>query len=750
MLRFKPFLLISRACRRRYFWPLIGLVAFPLAIFLAVSIWNWPLNPQQTIAKALGSDRLILDREGKVLQVMRTDFTKRRLIWQGLEQFSQDLQAAVIASEDQRFYRHLGIDPIGLVRALKVYWTGGGVQGASTITMQLADLIDEEVLVRGHRIKKGSLLHKMSQMQRAVLIEWLWTKQEILEAYLNLIHLKGEYQGASSVAQAYFRKPVLTLDQAEAAVLAASISSPNQGRKTLEKKSCLLYKKLAVRPCEDNTALVRAIDDYFRPPGPLFSEDNQALQLARRLLKGNPTEGKSEGSGASPSSNSSVLRTTISLSLQKEVLEILDRNIAALRDRKVQDSAAIVIENSTGKVLAYVGSVSSSKNPHVDGVTALRQAGSTLKPFLYAKAIDNRSITAASVLLDDDTAISWSGGVYRPTNYDRTFHGPVSAREALASSLNVPAVKIVTMIGLHESYKVLDRLHFSFLKEPDFYGVSMALGAVEVRLDELSNAYRTFANRGQWSPLQFGTDSQGSLGEGHPQTETVFSDGASAIIASILSDPEARAMGFGLESPLETAFWTAVKTGTSKDYRDNWCIGFSNRYTVGVWAGNFDATAMEKVSGVSGAGPAWYEIMNLLHRSERSEAPPLSKAVTLKKIRHPWRSQTRDELFLVGTEPAAENIEVSTDQSVQFVFPADRSVLVVDPRLDPENVALFVRFKGQVPPESSIYLGKTNLGPALSPLKILKVPLGEQSLEIKTKDNKILSRVQFFVKGIQQ
>jgi len=740
MLRFKSFVLKSRA------WLSVVLVGL-----LAVSFWNWPLSYQQTLEKSLGSDRLILDREGKVLQVMRTDFTKRRLIWQGLEQFSRDLQAAVIASEDQRFYSHWGIDPVGLARAIKVFSTGGGVQGASTITMQLADLIDEDVLVRGQRITKGSLIHKTIQMLRALMIELTWSKAEILESYLNLIHLKGEYQGASAIAEVYFRKPVLSLDQAEAAVLAASIASPNQGRKALQKKSCLLYQKLSARSCEDSGILDRAMNDYFRPPGPLFLEDNLALQLARRLIKVNVSPENVEGTKSALDSNPSVLKTTISLALQKEVLEILNRNIASLRDRKVQDSAAIVIENSTGKVLAYVGSVSTSKNPHVDGVTALRQAGSTLKPFLYAKAIDNRSITAASVLLDDDTAISWSGGVYRPTNYDRTFHGPVSAREALASSLNVPAVKIVTMIGLHEAYKILDHLHFSFLKEPDFYGVSMALGAVEVRLDELSNAYRSFANRGQWSPLQFyAASSLEPLGEKDSKGEAVFSDGASAIINSILSDPEARAMGFGLESPLETSFWTAVKTGTSKDYRDNWCIGFSNRYTVGVWAGNFDASAMEKVSGVSGAGPAWYEIMNLLHRSERSEPLPLPKDVTPKKIRHPWRSQAREELFLTGTEPASENIEVSQDQSVQFVFPADRSVLVVDPRMDSENVALFVRFKGQVPPGSSIYLGKTNLGPALSPLKILKVPLGEQSLEIRTLENKSLSRVQFFVKGVKE
>ena len=422
---------------------------------------------------------------------------------------------------------------------------------------------------------------------------------------------------------------------------------------------------------------------------------------------------------------------------------ILDRHLNRLKDQNVRDSAAIVIDNASGEVLAYVGATKTSQSPHVDGVQAYRQAGSALKPFIYAKGFENQTLTSASILLDEPTVLTWAGGTYRPANYDKHFYGPVSVREALASSLNVPAVKAVTIVGLHQTYQVLQSIGLTHMKPPDFYGVSMALGAVEVRLEDLANAYRMLANGGRWSPLRYLKEDSVKQ---HAAPRQVFNPETSFLISSILSDPMARAIGFGADSPLDTPFWTAVKTGTSKDYRDNWCFGFSQRYTVAVWAGNFNAEAMEKVSGVSGAGPSWYEIMTHLHRNEPSQAPTPPADIVMKKVRHEWLSQEHTEYFIKGTEPAQSVIQPAPGKRAQFVFPADGSTLVKDPHLDQNHIALFIRFQGEVPAQTRLQLNNDDLGAAVSPHRLDQPPRGSHKLSLVSPDGKVLTQVQFRVR----
>lgn len=694
---------------------------------LGFTLWFVTPTPAEITRVAMGSDRALLAANGELIQSLRTDFTKRRLAWLELSEFSGELQRAVLASEDRRFYSHFGVDPVGLGRALAARWNGAGVQGASTVTMQLADLIQPAVLAGTEKIKKGSYFHKVAQVWRAWGLELRWSKSEILEAYLNLIHLRGEYQGVPAMARAYLDKSPAVLELAEGAMIAASISSPNLKREPLARKACALFRRLTSES-ESCAGVERAVLEAFRENPSLPAEAGIAPHLARRLLRENPNE--------------VIVRSSIDAGIQKKVLAILAKNILALRDKDVKDAAAIVIDNKTGRVLAYVGAVPTSESPHVDGVTSARQAGSTLKPFLYGKAIDDRTITAASILLDDPTAISWAGGVYRPANYDRNFHGPVSAREALASSLNVPAVKIVTIVGLHETYRVIQNLGITGLREPDFYGVSMALGAVEVKLEELANAYRMLANGGRWSPLTFA-----AAGDTAKDARPVFTPEAAFVVGSILSDANARSIGFGWRSPLETGFWSASKTGTSKDYRDNWCVGFSERYTVGVWAGNFDARAMRKVSGVSGAGPSWNEIMSYLHAREKSLEPPPPAGIVAKEVRHSWMSHARREYFLKGTEPAGELIEPAPDQQVRFVFPAEGSVLVLDPRQDSENVSLTVRWTGTAPEGAHLRLAGKDLGIAASPFRLGRPPLGTQKLELVDAQGAELASVRFRVRG---
>ena len=729
---------------------LLVLVSFGLALWCLS--YAFVPSPEHVMRIAMGSDRVLLSENGQLLQTIRTDFNKRRLAWYRLDNFSMPMQDAVLQAEDRRFRHHLGFDVVGLARAFSSDLRGHAVQGASTITMQLTDLIQDDVLIHNRSIKKGSMFHKLVQLVRAVLLEVRWNKNEILEAYLNLIHLRGEMQGVPAFSYAYLGRHPLTINANEAAVIASMISSPNQNSASLERRACSLLNRTSPpgpsesvqavsltgqrpaapsngEPSENCGDVKNVVSAIFQKSPKMPETPGIAPHLARRLFFENKKE--------------TTLRSTLDFALQQKVISIMESNLQRLSDKNVHDSSAIVIENKTGKVLAYVGTVSTSESPFVDGVMSYRQAGSSLKPFIYGRALETKTLTAASILMDDPTAISWNGEVYRPANYDRHFNGAVSVREALASSLNVPAVKTVTILGLRQTYEVLESLMLTGLKPADFYGVSMALGAVEVRLDELANAYRMLANGGVWSPLRFSQkDTQAPLAE-----KRVYSREAAYVISNILSDPNARSIGFGWENPLETPFWTAVKTGTSKDYRDNWCMGYSELYTVGVWAGNFDAQAMEKVSGVTGVGPTWFEIMNELHRSRRSLQPPPPPGIVAKTIRHQWAGRGHVEYFIKGTEPAHEVIEPSYNKRVQFVFPADGSVLIKDPHQDQDRIALFLRFKGEIPAGSQLILDKQTLGPAVSPFKMENPSAGDHEISIHGPDASVLTTIHFTIHG---
>jgi len=322
--------------------------------------------------------------------------------------------------------------------------------------------------------------------------------------------------------------------------------------------------------------------------------------------------------------------TTLDLRWQQSAEDAVRQQLAGLGGRNVRDGAAVILDNATGEVLAYVASAGSqSTAPQVDGIIARRQAGSTLKPFLYGMALEQQFITAASVLDDSPVNLETSNGLYIPQNYDHDFKGPVSVRTALASSLNLPAVRTLILVGVGRFRDRLEELGYRGLTEDgEYYGFSLALGSAEVSLLEQVNAYRALANGGVWSPVRFLPDSAQSGDE----SRRIMSAEATYLITDILSDNAGRSVTFGLDSPLATRFWSAVKTGTSKDMRDNWCIGFSRRYTVGVWVGNFEGDSMQDVSGISGAAPAWATIMSLLHAEQPESAPEPPEGVVRRAI----------------------------------------------------------------------------------------------------------------------
>jgi penicillin-binding protein 1C len=351
------------------------------------------------------------------------------------------------------------------------------------------------------------------------------------------------------------------------------------------------------------------------------------------------------------------VRTTIDYPLQNQVQWIMRGHLRKLQWKNVHNAAAIVLDNRTGEILALVGSADFFDSTHsgqVNGVTAMRQPGSSIKPFMYGLALES-GLTPATLLADIPTAIPDHHGDYVPENYDRRYHGPVRIRSALACSYNVPAVRTLQRIGKPAFLERLRLCGFTGLdRDAEFYGYGLTLGNAEVSLLEITTGYMAFANHGMWRPAVLVPGQQGSS-----LSHRVYDETTAYLITDILKDPAARRPAFG--SNFRFPFGCAVKTGTTKDYKDNWTIGYTTPYTVGVWVGNFDGQQMRQVSGVSGAGPIFSDIMMFLHTPPYGQPPEefvppphlVRRSVCARSGDLPTRlcEKRLDEWFLEGEEP---------------------------------------------------------------------------------------------------
>jgi penicillin-binding protein 1C len=673
------------------------------------------------------SDAQLLDRNGELLHELRIGETARRLAWVSLSEVSPALQAAVLVSEDRRFYRHGGVDGKALVAALLQRITGGPSRGASTITMQVAALTTP-----GLRRRSGprSLTQKWRQMLAAWAMERRWSKAEILEAYLNRVTFRGELQGISTAASMLFGKAPHGVTEAEAAVLASLLRSPNAGQVVVTRRALALVKAegMTVGRGEIEAAVTRSLD----APSGTGPRVSLAPHAARRLLRAAPGSGPTRA----------PVRSTLDGSLQRMAADSLRRHLLATRERHVQDGALLVVNNQSGDVLAYVGgSGDLSSAPYVDGIRARRQAGSTLKPFLYALAMERRLLTPASLLEDAPLDLAVAGGLFRPKNYDEQFRGLITVRTALAGSVNIPAVRTLDLVGLEAFVERLRRLGFEGLTESgDYYGPALALGSADVSLWELVNAYRSLANDGVWTPPRM------TLGE-PPVTarRRLYTAGTAFLISNILADRESRSQTFGLENALATPFWTAVKTGTSKEMRDNWCIGYSRRYTVGVWVGNFSGEPMRDVSGVTGAAPVWAEVMAWLHRNDPSVPPRPPAGLLARRVAFPREVEpARVEWFLAGTEPQADAQILALDHP-RILAPSQGSLIALDPDIPPSRQRIV--FEARVLGGTTRWiLDGADLG-AGQPLLAWKPVPGRHTLALTDPDGTPLDAVTFEVRG---
>lgn len=699
-----------------------------LALLLCVTAYTeliGPVRPAPRFDEVKNShqksDALLLDRNGVIIHELRVSGSGRRLEWTGLTDISPAMVRAVCRVEDRRFYGHHGVDWYALAAAALKSPFAGKKRGASTITMQLAALTDRDLKPRASRRDLGQ---KKKQVLAALDMEKTWSKDQILEAYLNLITYRGELQGIAAASRGLFNKDPGGLNDAESYILASLITSPGSPIEETIARACRAAKSdesAGAGICGDiGTAARERLGIKYA----ISSAAADAPHVARKLLK--------DGGGQ--------VKCTLDGRLQRFAAGALRQQLSSLRDNYVFDGALIVADNRTGEILAYVGnSGPAASAPYVDGVAALRQAGSTLKPFLFGLAIEKKYMTASSILEDSPINIPTPTGLYVPQNYDNSFRGNVSLRTALSSSMNVPAVKTVLLVGVDNFYDRLRELGFESLRQnAEYYGYSLALGSADISLNELANAYRTLANGGLGSEMRLTFE--------HPvkKTRRVFDPGAAYIISDILSDREARSATFGLENPLSTKFWTAVKTGTSKDMRDNWCIGFSDRYTVGVWVGNFSGEPMRNVSGVTGAAPVWLEIMNYLHAGRPSRQPrPPGDVVRAGIDFDGMAGNARKELFLGGTEPLAP-VKVSAYQKPRITYPADEMLIAIDPEIPDDSQ--FVPF--QFEPERGKYRWVINGKSMASSSNIVlwKPQPGRYELSIVDDREQVLDKIRFLVK----
>jgi penicillin-binding protein 1C len=639
----------------RCLWLVVGSI-------LAMPVLCAPRAFAEVRAGYTPSERTLVDRHGAPLQTLRIDSTVRRLEWVPLERISPVMLRVLVAAEDQRFFEHGGVDWNAVAHSALENLSRTRPRGASTISMQVAALLDSDLAPAAGQRSVGQ---KVSQAIAAQRLESVWTKAQILEAYLNLVTFRGELQGIGAAAQALFGKSADALAVDEAVLLAVLVRQPNARAHAVASAACALLSRVQGQPTcfEIKVTAGRALAAPYRLP-PAW---NEAPHFARRALKGHPD----------------TLRLSLDGAWQRLANSAVRRHLGELSSRNVRDAAVVVLDNTSGEVRVHVGgSGSLSAAPELDMARAPRQAGSTLKPFLYALAIDARLLTAASPLADTPAALRTASGLYTPRNYDRVYRGTVSLRTALASSLNVPAVRAAEVVGTARLHGLLSALGLELANESaDFYSQALALGGADVSLLQLTNAYRMLANAGRYGPV------------GMPPASAALSAGAAYIIGDVLSDRGARAITFGTDSVLATRIWSAVKTGTSKDMRDNWCVGWGSRYTVGVWVGNADGSPMREVSGVAGAAPIWAEIMHAVHRDAPAGAPALAPGVVRQRVMFsPGFEAVREELFLIGTERAQV---VAADPSFpRIAYPTHELVVALDPDIPPARQRVPIDIEG--------------------------------------------------------
>ncbi len=648
----------------------LGIVGLFVILIVALPLMSFGLPSPDKVIRREGFSTKILDRNGKPLYDI---FDNERRTPININDMPVYLKQATVAIEDKNFYNHSGFDILGTLRGLSRFFTRGYAQGGSTLTQQLV----KNVLLSSER----SALRKIKEFILAVQIERKYTKDEILQMYLNEAPYGGTAWGVESASETYFGKSAKDLNLVESAILAGMPQLPSRYSpysstpKAYVDRTTNVLRRMRedgyITKDQEEAALAELPEFKFQTKGSSFKAPH-FVQYVQKILEERYGEKVIEQGGLK-------VTTTLDLDLQEKAQSIVAEEIAKVEAQRITNGGSVVMNPETGEILAMVGS-KRFDDPDYDGqvnvTVALRQPGSSFKPFTYVTAL-KEGYTASSMVMDVPTVFQSGEGQpdYNPVNYDGKYRGPVQMRYALGNSLNIPAVKFIAMVGIKDVLETAYDLGLTSLPPTaetlQRVGLSLTLGGGEVRLVELTGAYSAFLNGGtKAEPLSIlkVEDSDGKvLEEIKPKRgKRVLDEEYAYIISDMLSDNSARTDAFGPNSLLNiSGRQVAVKTGTTNDRRDNWTVGGTPQRTVGVWVGNNDNSPMLNVaSGISGASPIWRKILlESLTGMDPVSFPTPEKIVKADvdsvsgKRAHDGFS-SRSELFVKGSEPENDDIHV--------------------------------------------------------------------------------------------
>ena len=598
---------------------LIIVISFHFFTFLiAVSLTvKYAVKPFPASLSKMVSERTcanILDRHGYILSITR----QNRLNPQTIPMFDiPDLLAsAFIYAEDKRFYKHHGVDWLARTSAcIDNIKAGSIVRGASTITEQCVRIIHP---------RPRTFFTRWVETLEAYILEHRFSKDAILEFYLNQVAYSHQCRGIAQAADLYFNRSLDTLDLNEILTLAVIVRAPsvlNPYNQNTMSKNGLRQRIQWLAHRLEKQGLIKDVSGRVLLPNSLQpSSPAGAPHFVRYIKKRFSKEFHSNHK----------LLTTLDLNLQSRFYRLLKESLKNLETKHVKNSAILVLDHQTDDILAWVNGsdfFSSETGSRIDAVTTLRQPGSALKPFLYASALE-KGYTSATIIPDIPLTHAVGHGIHSFRNYSSRYYGPVRLRCALGNSLNTPAIRVINDLGVS---RFLDTLHNLEIQSLDrntvHYGEGLALGNGEVTLFELVRAYSVLARSGVYREPRF------LIPETRNMTEKrIFSKETCSIISHILSDPSARALEFGAGSLFDLPVQTAVKTGTSTDYRDAWAIGYNYKYTVGVWMGNLDYTPTDEITGSSGPALVLRSVFHELNKGQKTYPLFLSRTLTSKKI----------------------------------------------------------------------------------------------------------------------
>ncbi len=675
-----------------------SLLAF-LFVVIALDLL-FPLPHVKQFSKA------IYAKDGTLLSAYLTKDDKWRMKTD-FEEVSPDLIKAILEKEDKWFYWHPGFNPIAIARAMfQNIKSGRRISGASTITMQLARMINPS---------SRTYYNKSLEVLRAFQLELHYSKREILEMYLSMLPYGGNIEGVKSASYIYFNRPPNKLSLSQAILLAVIPNDPNLYRLDKATADALKMRNKWIKNYQDSKTFSKEeLKDAYAEPISInrYQIKNDAPHFSLYISK---------------NYKGNNIKTSLDLSIQRTAERLLFNYVNRVKSKNVSNGSIIIIDNKTNSVVAYCGSANffdNTSSGQVNGITALRSPGSTLKPALYSIALDNGLLTPEMKLLDIPTDING----YEPENFDLKFNGQVSVKYALVNSLNIPAVRLLQQIGLQKFISTLTQAGFSDVeRQKKNLGLSLILGGCGVKLEQITRFFTSYSHRGKLYPLNYLKDAL--LKE--EEALQIFSNGAAYLTSEMLTSNERP------DFPSEFLFGTnlpkiAWKTGTSYGKRDAWAIGYNPDYTIGVWMGNFDGRGAPELSGAEMSVPLLFELFNAIDYKPKKRWFGRPKEVGQREV----CSETGllltqncnhfiKDYFIKRVSPNIKctlykTLYVNKNESIQYCadcLPVDGFVKVNYPIYSPELTLWFIKnkeeFKRAPPHNPECFAKKSGNGPTI-------------------------------------